>query len=444
MTRRHTLTALLASAFLTTSCTHEIEPVAGEGSRASTGPDFGTDATATADSTKAPPRTSTSSEVTTTTPSSPTGEVIAVVDILSTGWQKHPLDIAALGGPELIVSNRDRQVISLANPSGCCFISPTIMAGPIGGPFRNEADQQNLVPEIQAEWQTLLGSGPADLVAGPSGFLAVGSWVYTDPAIDQKHAVPYAWISEDGTEWVAHRLPGSGELTSAVHAGGRYLAMLTGTDEPQGGDSTGNSFPTEALLSSEDGTSWKAGRELGPSDGTRRIHQIGKLLVIATVGVDLVSPDHGITWASPTGELANGELLVGEAGVLLVRLDETLWSSDGISWTQVGDGGPAPAAGRAGNWPGLSRTVFSHGEVVIVISGSDFWVSGPSSPWVLVPKPGAFADVNGGSPWINDVTVTADGTITAIGATNSALRGEKPLQDYMAWTHPGLPPLPHS
>ena len=443
MNRQRALTALLASAFLTASCTQATEPVAGEVSRTSTASDLKDDTTATAVST-ASPRTSTSSVASTFVPSSPTAEVLAVVDILSIGWQQHPLDVTALGGPELIATHGDRQVISLAHPFGCCFASPAIVAGPVGGPFSNAAGEDEILPNTHSDRQTLLGSGPADLVAGPSGFLAVGAWVYTDSAIDQKQTVPYSWTSEDGTKWDTHRLPGSGKLTSVVHSAGRYLSILSNDDASLAVDSSSNGFSIDALLASEDGTSWEVARELGPSDGTRRIHQIGGLLVIATVGVDLVSIDQGMTWAPPTGELAIGEPLVGETGALLLRPEETLWSPDGINWIQVGHGGPTPVAGYAGNWPGLSRTVFSYGEVVIVVSGSDFWVSGPASPWVLVSRPGAFADVNGAPPWINDVSVAADGTIIAVGATNSATRSEKPLQDYMAWSHPGLSALPQS
>ncbi len=442
MTRLQPFIGLLAVVFAIVSCAPRTTHIGGESAvPTSVVPDLVSETPAPTHSTAAPLGTTTLAQTAAPVTPMPTTKVLAVVDILSSGWQQHPLGISALGGPDLTASNSSHQVIGLALPSGCCFTSPAIIAGPVGGPFSNPED---LLPNKQPGQQTLLGSGPADLHAGPNGFLAVGAWVYADSATDEKQVVPHAWTSDDGTGWQPHRIPGSGTVTSVVRVDGHYLAILSSANEPSTPDSSGTDFPANALLTSEDGITWGVSRELDQANGIQTIHEIGEQLVIATVGVELVSADHGITWGPPTGRLAAGELLVGEGGALLLYPDETLWSSDGITWTQVGYGGRAPAAGYAGNWPGRSRTVFSHGEVVIVVSGSDFWVSGPSSPWVLVPRPAAFADLNGGPPWINNLTIATNGPIIAIGATHSAQSAEKPIQDYVTWTHPGLPPLPNS
>ncbi len=271
----------------------------------------------------------------TSLPGSASPEVAAIVNALGTGWEPFPLGISALGGPDQIAVRDNIQVVSLRSPTGCCYDSPEILAGPIGGPLSAVAGQAELLPDEQPTRQTLIGSGASDILANDLQFLAVGAWQYVDPDSDQNVIVPYTWTSSNGTEWLAKELPGLGALTSVVEVNGRYLAVLDNGDTTPTGSTNPNDWPANAILTSQDGIRWNLERELELSTEKRLIHRIGTRLLIVGNGVELVSD-------------------------------------------------------------------------------------------------------NDGPPWITGIAVADDGTLIAIGAARSAVAANKPVQDYMMWTHPAL------
>lgn len=151
---------------------------------------------------------------------------------------------------------------------------------------------RHALPAAAAEAAT---DSVADLVAGPSTYLAVGSRTVGD------RTTPQVWTSADGATWVRHALPGRGSVASAAVRGSTVVAVGSSDDDPE---------DARIWRSVDSGATWSTvkGPPRPPEDGA-----FGRTLA------DLS--------ATPTGFVALGSAWTD-------RWEPTLYASpDGERWT---------------------------------------------------------------------------------------------------------------
>ncbi len=409
-----------------------------------------TTAAPTTEATTTAPVESTTSTTTSTPDNPPTGpDAAAVATALASGWDAVTLRPGDTGMPDRIVDNAGLQVIVGSSFSGCCFEYGSLFVLQDDGTWADVTDpaMQPLDP-LPADAQPFIGDGPYDLTVIDGSFVAPGATIFDPGTGEQPVPSPRIWTSPDGTAWASHRIAGEGTVTSVVSTSSGEIAII---DDGAG---------TNSLWRSADGQTWAvdptiditAAEDKSSGDfsfgSTDRVDRVGEVIVISSdVGPALlVSDDDGITWHSPDAAMSAGSFVVTNGGALVLTPDQIWRTSNGTDWTPIG-GTPTPLVSDSGVSTdpfGLvaidigSSTILWPGGDPFGPSGSRFWVADESSEWLEVPVDPVFAPVAEGPIFITDMILGVDGRVEAIGTVPVPFEGNKPLSDYMIWTHSTL------
>ncbi len=409
-----------------------------------------TTAPTTEATTTAPAETSTST--TTSLPSDnavPEPDATAVAAALASGWSAVTLRAGDTGMPKKIADNAGLQVITGSSFSGCCFEYGDLFVLQADETWADITDPalQPLDP-LPPGGQPFIGDGPFDLQVIDGLFVAPGATVFDPGTGDQPIPSPRIWSSPDGTSWSSQEIAAQGTVTSVINTSNGDIAIID------------DGVDTNTLWRSPDGQTWSvdpsvditAAENLAPGDfsfgSSDRIDRVGEELVISSdIGPALlVSDDDGLTWHSPDPTMASGNFVATNGGAILLTPDQILHTWNGTDWTPLG-GVPAPLMTDSGiSIDTFGLVAVDIGNSTVIWPGGDpfspnagrFWVADGSTDWIEVGIDPVFAPVADGPVTITDMILGVDGRVEAIGTVPRPFQGNKPLNDYMIWTHPTL------
>jgi len=329
----------------------------------------------------------------------------------------------------LFADNGTTQVVIGKSFSGCCYSTVDLWVSNGGGVWTDIPNSNDLLgfPE-GADTQTLLDTGPSDLDVIDGRFVAAGGYDLEFFPSDSRASTPVVWQSTDGENWTSTLLSGDGMVTSLEPTPTGLLAIV-------------DDFETAASLwRSKDGVAWTedTSMDLTSLAGVLILDRIGKRLVIHDItGIAvMVSDDLGHTWAAADGPITAGSVAPSGNGGVMLRDGSLARSADGFQWEPIGAGELVPQSSRTTEAIVSNIPTIQIGPLTVMASGGDLWVADSATPWTKADNDTVFEPVAEGPLWIRSLTLLDDGTIVATGTVPAPFSGNKPLNDYMIWTHP--------
>jgi len=368
-----------------------------------------------------------------------------VAAALASGWEATTLRATDTGGPSFWADNGSTQVVVADAFSGCCFKYTELFVND-SGTWQDLAESTDLGLPFNPGAQPLFDGGPMDLIVdetqnGGTNFVAVGA---TMDDLDQTLR-PTVWRSTDGRSWTTSPIVNDGNrFDSVVTAGGGLIATVQF-----------NRRGIEIWNSSDGGSSWLPDGSIdvsqaindavgaGMSEEPTSVDRIGSRLVIHTDGglALFQSLDDGGSWSDQLDGFGGGSVMFADGAALRFTSADTHRTLDGENWHQI-PGPPPDLFGCDCDFTDLSGIhALQLGDVTVLWNGRDFmstghfWVADSTTPWIPVFLDPAFGDGSEGPTHVNQIGMASDGSLVAIGWIPVPFTGNKPLEDYMIWTH---------
>ncbi|HWB79765.1 MAG TPA: sialidase family protein [Nannocystaceae bacterium] len=199
------------------------------------------------------------------------------------------------------------------------------------------------------------------------------------------------WQSSDGAAWTSIdvSLPPGAEQLRQLRGFPEANLLVASVESQSGNDHPQGNF---VVVSDDGGMTWSEGTGFSsdcanPIQHSGDVELVGDVLLVATGDV-CRSPDRGATWeliAMPTGAPIN-DLFHDDQGFLAVAGAQIWRSTDGASWSMIGDTGePLRAAAWAdGAYAAVSTmgTVLLHSDDAITWSPGTVQDEVPGERWV--------------------------------------------------------------